>query len=175
MIEGLIQKLRTCSSKERKAVAMELARTGTNETADELIRMVEGRRRYWLSWYNLDDQLIGVEALGETGRVEALEYLKHVYTPTIDEWETNYNPAHRQISYLATDRNESYTYTNARKELFKELNFYILENGDYDYSNNNLSLEQQRVEIFQTNNSHKIFRKSIQKLESTVQKHLITH
>ena len=50
MTADLVQRLRTCSAEERKAVAMELARTGTDEAVAELINMVEGRRRCWLSW-----------------------------------------------------------------------------------------------------------------------------
>lgn len=76
----LIKKLRKCSSQERISVAIELAKTGTDKGIRELIRMVEGRRRYLLSWYDLDDQLIGIEALGETRKKEALEYLEKVYT-----------------------------------------------------------------------------------------------
>lgn len=73
--QDLVQRLRTCFAEERKAAAIELAKTETNEAVAELIRMAEGRRRYWLSWYTLDDQLIGVEALGESRSKNALEYL----------------------------------------------------------------------------------------------------
>lgn len=80
MISNLIKRLRKCSSQERRSVAIELAKTGNDNGIRELIRMIEGRRKYLLCWYNLDDQLIGVEALGETGKKEALEYLEKVYT-----------------------------------------------------------------------------------------------
>lgn len=76
MVSDLIKKLRACSSQERKDVAMELAHTRTNEAIRELIKMVEGRRRRWLSWYNLDDQLIGIEGLGETNSLQAVTYLR---------------------------------------------------------------------------------------------------
>lgn len=58
---------------------MELAQTGSNEAIAELIRMVEGRHRRRLSWYSPADQLVGVEALGETSNQNALDYLKKVY------------------------------------------------------------------------------------------------
>jgi len=82
MTDNLVRRLRTCSAEERPAVAMELARTGTDESVQELIRMVEGRHRKGLSWYNLDDQLTGVESLGETKSINALQYLQRAYSTT---------------------------------------------------------------------------------------------
>lgn len=80
MTSSLVHKLRRCRAEERRAVAMELARIGSGAAVSELIRMVEGRRRRWLSWYGYEDQLIGVEALGATGSAQALSYLQRVYS-----------------------------------------------------------------------------------------------
>jgi hypothetical protein len=68
MALNLVSKLRTCPAEERKAVAIDLGRTGSDEAISELINMVEGDY--------LDSQLIAVEALGETRNKTAFEYLK---------------------------------------------------------------------------------------------------
>lgn len=83
MASSLVNTLRRCPAEERRAVALELARTGSSEAVSELIRMVEGRRRWWLSCYDAEDQLIGVEALGATGSAQALSYLERVYSTVV--------------------------------------------------------------------------------------------
>lgn len=80
MAADLVQRLRTCSAEERRAIAMELAITRKETALTELKWMVEGGSRGSLRWYNYDDQLIGIEALRETGTGEALEFLCKVYS-----------------------------------------------------------------------------------------------
>ena len=85
MTDDLVQRLRTCSTQERRAVAMELARTRNYQAVKEFIRMVEGKRKCGLIWYGYGDVLIGIEALGETNNKDALAYLHSVnesYTKT---------------------------------------------------------------------------------------------
>lgn len=106
-ISDLVERLRTCPAGKRKEVAFELARRGTSEAVGELIRMVDaelrisyptetrykGEKIHWWSRktklvsyeytqpaenYGFEDQLIGIEALGETGSARALEYLKNL-------------------------------------------------------------------------------------------------
>jgi hypothetical protein len=77
---SLVEKVRRCRQADRRSCAQELAKAGTDEAVGELIRMVRGDRRRGLLSYSVEDQLIGVEALGETANRKALEYLKHVYT-----------------------------------------------------------------------------------------------
>jgi hypothetical protein len=81
-VDSLIKKLRTCPAEERRALALELASEGGKEAVSELIRMTEGRIRRGLRRYNFGDQLIGVEALGETGDKTALDYLTRIYNTT---------------------------------------------------------------------------------------------
>ena len=76
MAADLIQTLRTCSKDERRAIALELAHSGTDEAIAELIRMVNGERRRLLRWYNIDDSIAGIEALGESRSKRGLDYLK---------------------------------------------------------------------------------------------------
>lgn len=90
MAADLVQRLRTCPAKERRAAAMELAKTGTDEAVVELIRMVDGATRDYTSrtiktlWlklsidYSFEDQLIGIGALGESGNRQALDYLNRL-------------------------------------------------------------------------------------------------
>ena len=82
MESDLVRRLRTCPAQERKDVALELAHTGTNRAVAELIRMTKGRRRHWFTWYNFDDALIGVEALGESRSKRGLEYLRKISSYT---------------------------------------------------------------------------------------------
>jgi len=60
---------------------MELAETGTDDAVEELIRMVERGRRFWFVRYSNEDVLTGIEALGASQNVAALEYLTCIYTP----------------------------------------------------------------------------------------------
>ncbi len=89
--KDLIQRLRTCSTDERRAIAIGLAHIRNNETVSELIRMVEGEvrdytpRTYRTWWqkktirYSYQDQLIGIASLGETGSPKALHYLENLF------------------------------------------------------------------------------------------------
>jgi hypothetical protein len=83
MMNSLVHKLRTAPANQRRVLAIELARTRSDEVTNELIKMVESGRRTWVSHHTADDQLIGVEALGETGDKEALDYLSKLYS-TVD-------------------------------------------------------------------------------------------
>jgi len=97
MTADLVQRLRTCSAEERRAVAIELAKTGTDEAVTELARMVEAdvmnytprtHRTIWQRrpiFYSYEDQLIGVTALGETRSQKALYYLESIYQPHYSE------------------------------------------------------------------------------------------
>ena len=86
MIDEILPKFRTCPPKERKGLALELAKTGTDEAVAELINIMEGGiytpavhgRRHWYSlfksclqpeqWeYSSDDALVAMEAMGKTG------------------------------------------------------------------------------------------------------------
>jgi len=53
-----------------------MARYPTDEGLAELLRMAKGGRRTGLTWYNLEDQLTAIDALGETGSEQALDYLR---------------------------------------------------------------------------------------------------
>ena len=70
-----IKELRKCSPEEKRELAIELARTRDLRIIDELIRMSEGRRNGLFSRYSEASQLIGLEALGETGSSYAIQYL----------------------------------------------------------------------------------------------------
>ncbi len=101
MADDLIQRLRTCPVEERRAIAMELAQTGTDEAVTELVKIVEGgnytppryNKKHWYSLdrtlleeenfqYNSDEQLMAVEALGETRSRKAYNYLNWLIAKT---------------------------------------------------------------------------------------------
>ena len=65
MICEEVKHLRTCPDLMRRIFALEHAKSEKEEVVDEFIRMVEGGRRRVFWRYNYDDQLTGVEALGE--------------------------------------------------------------------------------------------------------------
>jgi hypothetical protein len=84
MHDYLIEQLESCLPKDRGAVALALARTGTDKAVDVLIPMVEGRE-YGKFWgipftgecYGPKDRLKVLYALGESGNEKALKYLEH--------------------------------------------------------------------------------------------------
>ncbi len=122
MVENLVKKLRTCSKEERRNIAIQISRTSTDEAIGELIRMVEGRHRRGLKWYTLDDQLIGIEALGETGRQDVLDLLIEMYTPLTEHGENhelNHPLSGKTVSVVET----SFNYPNVTDELNSSLSF----------------------------------------------------
>lgn len=97
MIENLVQRLRSFAFEERRAAAIDLAKTGTDEAVAKLVRMVEADirdytprtfRTIWQKrpiFYSYEDQLISVTALGETRNQKALCYLESIYQPCYSE------------------------------------------------------------------------------------------
>jgi len=109
-----VERLRTCQDDKRKDFAVLFAKTRADVVLLELIRMVEGRRRLWFSWYGLEDQLVGVEALGETNSKDAKDYLDWLnITKPYLESTSGYFGAHTDYEYDI--------YPNARGRLRKEL------------------------------------------------------
>lgn len=83
MVKDMIRELRTFPSQERRNIAISLGKLASDKAVIELKRMVDGERKRLLKWYDFEDQLIGVEALGETKRKDVLEYLRHMYTSLV--------------------------------------------------------------------------------------------
>ena len=90
MTSNLMQRLRTCSTEERRTVAIELVHIGTDDAIEALIQMADGVKNYipgsWRNlwrdkpteFYELEDQLIAIDTLGETGSKRALKYLNKI-------------------------------------------------------------------------------------------------
>ena len=163
MEADLVQRLRTCSAEERRNIATALAKTGTDEAVDELIRMVEGKRRHWLRFYNPDDQLLGVEALGETHNRFAMQYLERVYTPRTHTSSMEYSsgggsePRDDENHTLIT---AEITYPRARKGLAQQLSY--TERRQYCTSR----YEEPKIDTYpKQNNAHTTFITAIAKLE----------
>lgn len=177
MTADLVKRLRTCSAGERRNIAMELAQTGTDEAVAELIRMVEGRHRRGLSWYELDDQLIGVEALGETGteRAErALSFLREVYTTsaylTLEHERVYYGGASTpECDIWAYVTYMHCTYPHARRQLSNILAY--TEGMECEYEEGTVFPENfvsKALGAYNRDKAHAIFEKAIERLESTV-------
>lgn len=139
----LVEKLRTCSREERKALAIESARIGANEVVTELIRMIEGKYRRGLRWYDSDDQLIGVEAAGGArGNTHVLIYLKNLL---VNEDRGKFGP----VCYCRNDvpkgiEISNYIYVNAKRGLRNALNYSpgcsSCESGAYENPNRQRAL-----------------------------------
>jgi len=79
MVKELIRGIRTCSKAERRdftRILIRHARAGSDAAFSELRRMAEGGGRTLLARYSPEDQLAGIEALGRTGRKDALLLLR---------------------------------------------------------------------------------------------------
>lgn len=75
-MKDLIRRLRSCPEAERKELARLLARDGSRAAFSELCRMAGGGGRTLVTRYSPEDQLSGIDALGRTGRKDALSLLK---------------------------------------------------------------------------------------------------
>lgn len=160
MAGTLVKQLRTCPAEHRRFAALKLAENGTDEDVRELIRMVEGRRRSWFFWYDYEDQLTGVEALGDTGSRKALEYLKFVY-------QAEHRTEIEGMANVPMDKHEQYmgrieveynemqvvVYPNARGTLRESLDYRTIQNSP-------LNARHQQA--------HRTMQRAIEKLEQAV-------
>lgn len=86
-----VAKLRSASPEDRRSLALALVARCDDLVVAELKSMVEGRRRCAFLfkaalYYDYQDALTGVMALGQTGRSDALVYLRHLSTPATTFW-----------------------------------------------------------------------------------------
>ena len=160
MAGPLVKQLRMCPENHRKVAALKLAQNGTDEGVMELIRMVEGRWRRWFFWYDYEDQLIGVEALGETGSEKALEYLRFVYRAEsktrIEGMAGMPMDKHEQfVGRLEVEYHEMdvIEYPNARGSLRENLDYRVIQDSPID------ARHQQ---------AHRAIRRAIGRLERTI-------
>ena len=167
----LIQRLRTCGPEERKFAAIELARTGTDEAVAELKRMIEARRRRGLRWYDINDQLIGVEALSETNSPRALSYLREIYASqdkTLESREHNDGLSLREIG-----KKVEVFYPNAKRELRRRLRYTVEVTHPHEIECGYAVLregEDIRAVRYKDQRTHDVLTSSIQKLESSLGK-----
>lgn len=183
MTSNLVQRLRVCSADERRVVAMRLAQTGTDEAVTELIRVVERRRKRLLSHYSLDDQLLGVESLGETSSQNALNYLRQAYTPQVSVEERGFvrywgiDPPMNKSDAGVYWKVEVHKYPNAPLGLVEDLTYEVplttwSESYDSDIPLNEIEIREMREDVPAGKRTHQIFRTAISKLESSAQRHI---
>jgi hypothetical protein len=150
IVDSLVKSVRTASAERRKSLAVELAQTRTSEGTAELRRMVERRYKGMLTWYSADDQLTGIEALGETARPDALEYLVHIYQPTV---EHGYDPETYPVRIQGDNppygsaEIEVVRFPNAVRSLRNQLAYHISTNyySGSDYAWVDTTPEQQEA------------------------------
>jgi len=184
MSADLIQRLRTCSTDERRDVAIELAQKRADDGVRELQNMVEGGvrdytdrtyRTFWLKRpirYSGEDQYVGVEALVETGRADVLDYLRGLYTQDVstegrESWAYQGDPIHDQWSV------EVHRFPNAPETLASALSYEVsLTTCSWEYEEDipTERIEQMRKDVPAKMKSHQIFREAIAKLESSTQR-----
>ena len=168
------KKLRTCPKKDRRAVALQLARDNPYGIIEELIRMAERENRRWLRRYTLEDQLSAFEALGETGKQSAYDYIKEVYTPKItkethsgvrdipDEDDTAAEPAgYYYESYYSIEY--IYNYLKIKGKLAYDLDYKIID--AYEESESGEEEIRRHIDLFDEQ-VHDVFKTALQKLEN---------
>lgn len=162
---SLIKALRTSKGEERKSFALKLAKTGTREAVWELIRMSDGGIKQGWHRYNLADQLLGIEALGETRSTTALSHLKKLIQSEISErryWIM------QTYDYGSLTVEEHVYFPNTRGELWKELLYVIHVGGGEEGCQVFLTSEEkekQHREAKETNQAYQTILSAVQKLE----------
>ncbi len=172
MMSDAISRVKTCSPAERGKAAVALAHAGTEEAIAELIRMVEGEKRRWFSRYDLRDQLIGIGALGASGRKEALRYLKRLYAPVQGRpisLATERIGGEQGVFFVTTRERTSMDYPNAKGELRERLNYEVETSYALDYGRIG---HVERRKWWETDDRdrqvHQVLRSAIQKLEQSL-------
>ncbi len=178
----LVRRLRSCPSDERRAVALALAATGGSAAIDELVRITSGgfhtyQKGTWHSlWqnvpdhYSLADQLIAVEALGETKSADVLAYLRNLYTPEIRRESRSESSSNGSDSITDSWMEEVYCYPNATGNLARALMYTIdLTTSSWGNESPNSAehIEEERKTVPEGMRAHHIVRAAIAKLESS--------
>lgn len=183
-----IKKLRASSPEERKDIALALGKIASDKAVIELKKMVEGRWKRIFEWYNFEDQLIGVEALGETGRRDVLEYLNHIYTPFVFPRKTgSCFPGDDGLPDTSEKTLEIHHYRNAPKKLIDSLSYSFCVGSRTTYRSHTTNIDKipvdhisereiqrYREEAFKRN-EHQIFRKAIVNLEESIQANILSN
>ena len=121
MSHPLVHQLRISGAPWRKRIATELAERGDEFVVNELIRMAEGRRRTYLRFYDLDDQLTAIEALSQTKSERALCFLRNLRHSNATSLTMFY---HFQGGDIISEYYvETIEFPNARRALRKSLKF----------------------------------------------------
>jgi uncharacterized caspase-like protein len=123
-VNVLLEELKeSTDNKEKESIAIELAYTSSNNSISELINMVEGKRKKYMEFYDFDDQLIGIKALGETGNIDALEYLI-----TLLECKCTFKKFNKETEFGIT----TYNFPNAKKILKNKMSYTHQYDQEYE-------------------------------------------
>lgn len=173
------EKLRTCHPGDRKSVTLSLARDD-DEAISELINMAEGgvmnytQRTLGTLWrripryYCLSDQILGIEALSESRSPKALDFLRHVYTPSVSTEDRSESFSQGGDTFEDHWKVEVHKYPNAPLKLSEQLEFEVsLSRSDWTFETKipEPEIEEARRAILEQNKTHRLIRKAIEKLE----------
>ena len=164
MASTQIKLLRRCRPEDRKAAALALARTQRSVAVDELKRMAEGGHPY-----TKDDQLVAIEALGETRSRRALEYLSDLYQATVS-LESNQFPSPHSHYYYETETREWNRYEKVKGALRDELDYSVTlsmsEGGGNESPFDPAEVDSIRAVQIEYKKGHRVFRTAIEKLSA---------
>ena len=176
----LVEKLRTCSIDKRRSVAVELGKTRTDQAVMELQNMVGGGvrdytdrtcRTLWFKRairYTVEEQYIAVSALGETGRKDVLEYLKKMYTPSVQVEDRESHTVQGVDGIDDYWKAEVYRYPHAQIVFAQNLRYEVnLTSSSWGAETERTQdlIEKDRERILKSRKSHQVFRAAIEKLE----------
>src|SRR5262245_672522 len=93
------------------------------ERFTQLVHMVEGERRSWGLRYRYKHQLAAIEALGETGMPQALEYLRKIATPDVTQCSFFESPVYQDVgpTHAVEVAGEAFTFPHAKGKLRQQL------------------------------------------------------
>lgn len=126
---SLLRGMKSWNPRRRRGAGEALADLATPAAIDVLKRVASGGKRNFLRRHSLNDQLLAIECLGQSGRLEALAFLKYVYSPTITFTYNSYNAGYGSGGVDVTDTYEVCSYPNASPTLNRSLSFSIELSG----------------------------------------------
>jgi len=119
MDKSLQKRLKSEERSERFTAINELANLATDEAISTLKRVLEGKRRAWLSRYDFDDQIQALKALADLPREDVRDYLRHYFHEDV-KYESSGQTSNTFMNIPTWDHHK-HTFPYACGELAKRL------------------------------------------------------
>jgi hypothetical protein len=144
---------------ERQQVAKALAQSKIEGSVATLIRMADGQIAN-----SLDNQLLAIECLGDSGSCEALKFLEKIHTPKVETsdsggYYTGYGNDAHHVYY------DDYKYLNAAGNLKSALDFSLPRSNAWGHDVDESTFNQMLAEHF-AGPPHQVIQKAIDKLRA---------